>query len=132
MDRPRPVPTPTPLTEPYWTACRRGELALQRCSGCARFVHFPEPACPFCGGDRLPYETVGGRGAVHTFSVVHRPFLTGFQPPYVVAWVDLPEGVRVFGDVTGCEPGDVRIGMPVGVHFVELDGFGPIPTWRPA
>ncbi|MFI0450648.1 Zn-ribbon domain-containing OB-fold protein [Actinomadura sp. 6N118] len=132
MDHPRPVPVPAPLTEPYWTACRRGELVLQRCSGCARFVHFPEATCPFCGGDRLSYETVGGRGTVHTFSVVHRSFLPGFEPPYVVAWVDLPEGVRVFGDVTGCVPEDVRIGMPVGVHFTELDGFGPIPTWRPA
>ncbi|GLW62690.1 hypothetical protein Arub01_09340 [Actinomadura rubrobrunea] len=132
MDRPRPFPAPTPLTEPYWTACRRGELVLQRCSGCARFVHFPEPSCPFCGGAELTYEPVSGRGRVHTFSVVHRAFLPGFAPPYVVAWIDLPEGARVFGDVVGCPPEEVRIGMPVRVAFDELDGFGPIPHWRPA
>ncbi|MFF5259352.1 Zn-ribbon domain-containing OB-fold protein [Actinomadura viridis] len=157
MDQPRPVPAPSPLTAPYWAACGRGELALQRCAGCARFVHFPEPACPFCGGADLPYETVGGRGTVHTFSVVHRSFLPGFEPPYVIAWIDLdldlgldvprpggtpgggtpgddPAGgpVRVFGDVTGCPPEDVRVGMRVEVHFRELEGFGPIPHWRPA
>ncbi|MFC6885415.1 MULTISPECIES: Zn-ribbon domain-containing OB-fold protein [Actinomadura] len=132
MDRPRPVPTPSPLTAPYWDACGRGELALQRCAGCARYVHFPEPACPYCGGADLPYETVGGRGAVHTFTVVHRAFLPGFAPPYAVAWVELPEGARVFGGVTGCPPGDVRIGMPVEVCFDDLDGFGPMPYWRPA
>ncbi|GLZ11192.1 hypothetical protein Acsp04_14270 [Actinomadura sp. NBRC 104425] len=131
MDR-RPSPVPTPLTEPYWTACRRGELVLQRCRGCARFVHFPEPSCPFCGAAELAYEAVSGRGHVHTFSVVHRAFLPGFDPPYVVAWIDLPEGARVFGDVTGCPPEDVRIGMPVQVTFDDLDGFGPIPHWRPA
>jgi uncharacterized OB-fold protein len=132
MDQPRPVPAPNPRTEPYWAACGRGELALQHCAGCARYVHFPEPRCPHCGGVDLPYETVGGRGTVHTFSVVHRSFLPGFDPPYVVAWIDLPEGARVFGDVTGCPPESVRIGMPVEVHFGELDGFGPIPHWRPA
>lgn len=132
MDRPRPCPAPTPLTEPYWTACRRGELVLQRCSGCARFVHFPEPSCPFCGAAEPTYEPVSGRGRVHTFSVVHRGFLPGFAPPYVVAWIDLPEGARVFGDVVGCPPEEVRIGMPVRVAFGELDGFGPIPHWRPA
>ena len=126
MDRPRPVPVPTPLTEPYWTACRRGELALQRCAACRRFVHFPEPVCPYCGGGELPYETVAGRGTVHTFSVVHRSFLPGFEPPYTIAWIDLPEGARVFGDITGCAPGDVRIGMPVEVRFDE-----DIPHWRP-
>ncbi|TDD58525.1 Zn-ribbon domain-containing OB-fold protein [Actinomadura rubrisoli] len=132
MDDPRPAPTPSPLTAPYWDACRRGELALQRCSDCGRFVHFPEPACPYCGGTELPYETVGGRGAVHTFSVVHRTFLPGFATPYIVAWVDLPEGARAFGDVTGCPPEDVRVGMPVEVYFADLEGFGPMPHWRPA
>jgi uncharacterized OB-fold protein len=132
MDQPRPVPAPSPHTEPYWAACGRGELALQRCARCARFVHFPELRCPYCGGIDLPYERVGGRGTVHTFSVVHRSFLPGFEPPYVIAWIDLPEGARVFGDVTDCPPGDVRIGMPVEVHFGELAGFGPIPHWRPA
>jgi uncharacterized OB-fold protein len=127
MDRPRPVPVPSPLTEPYWTACRRGELALQRCAACRRFVHFPEPVCPYCGGGELPYETVSGHGTVHTFSVVHRSFLPGFDPPYVIAWIDLPEGARAFGDVTGCAAEDVRIGMPVEVYFDE-----DIPHWRPS
>jgi uncharacterized OB-fold protein len=132
MDLPRPVPAPSPRTEPYWAACGRGELALQRCAGCERFVHFPEPRCPFCGGTDLPYAKVEGRGTVHTFSVVHRSFLPGFEPPYVIAWIDLPEGVRAFGDVTGCPPEAVRVGMPVEVRFDELEGFGPIPHWRPA
>lgn len=132
MDDPRPAPTPSPLTEPFWAACGRGELALQRCAGCRRFVHFPEPRCPYCGGEDLAYEAVSGHGTVHTFTVVHRSFLPGFEPPYAVAWVDLPEGARVFGDVTGCPPGDVRIGMPVRVRFAELPGFGPIPHWSPA
>ncbi|MGK5553089.1 Zn-ribbon domain-containing OB-fold protein [Actinomadura kijaniata] len=131
MDHPSPAPVPTPLTAPYWEACRRGELALQRCAGCGRFVHFPEPACPFCGNAELTFERVGGRGTVHTFTVVHRSFLPGFTTPYTVAWIDLPEGARVFGDITGCPPGRVRIGMPVEVHFTDLDGFGPLPHWRP-
>jgi uncharacterized protein len=132
MDRATPAPVPGPLTAPYWDACRRGELALQRCAGCGRFVHFPEPVCPFCGGVELPYEKVGGRGIVHTSTVVHRAFLPGFTPPYALAWIDLEEGARVFGDVVGCEPERVRIGLPVEVCFTELPGFGPLPHWRPA
>ena len=125
-------PIPSPLTEPYWEACRRGELALQRCGGCSRFVHFPEASCPFCGGTNLAYERVLGLGRVHTFSVVHRTFLPGFTPPYVVAWIDLDEGVRTFGDLMNIRPEYVRVGMPVQVCFEELPGFGPVPHWRPS
>ena|ERR1051325_10890484 len=124
-----PIPAATPLTEPYWAACRRGELALQRCAACGRYVHFPEPVCPYCGGTDLPYTKVSGHGTVHTYSVIERTFLPGFQPPYTVAWIDLPEGARVFGRLAADGP---RIGLPVEVYFEDLPGFGPIPQWRSA
>lgn len=129
MDLQPPTPVPTPLTEPYWEACRRGVLALQRCAGCERLVHFPQPACPYCGATNLPYTELSGQGTVHTFSVVHRTFLPGFHTPYVIAWIDLTEGARAFGNILG-PPDEVRVGAAVEVFFQELPGFGPIPQWR--
>ncbi|MER5620398.1 Zn-ribbon domain-containing OB-fold protein [Streptosporangium sp. NPDC002544] len=113
----------------YWDACRRGELVVQRCTACARRVHLPAPECPGCGGTDLPYEPVSGDGTVHTFTVVHRSFVPEFRgrEPYVLAWIDLPEGVRAFGQVVECPPDLVRIGMPVRVTFVD-----DLPQWRPA
>ncbi|MFC3999459.1 Zn-ribbon domain-containing OB-fold protein [Nocardiopsis sediminis] len=130
-----PVPVPTPLTAPYWAACRRGMLAIQRCAACRRYVHFPEPECPFCGGTRLGFEPVSGRGRVVTHTVIHRPFAPGFaaQVPYAAAWVELAEqpGLRAFGRVRGRPPDGVAIGMAVRVVFTDLPGFGPIPDFRP-
>ena len=40
--------------------------------------------------------------------------------PYVVALVDLDEGVRVTGNVLGCAPEDVRVGMPVRAIWEPL------------
>ncbi|GAB3681374.1 OB-fold domain-containing protein [Actinocorallia lasiicapitis] len=127
MDPTRPVPVPSPLTAPYWEACRRGELVVQHCTDCGRFIHFPEASCPFCGSGNLPWEAVSGLGRVHTFSTVHRSFLPGFTPPFTVAWIDLDEDVRVFGGLLADEP---RIGARVQVCFDELPGFGPVPQWR--
>jgi uncharacterized OB-fold protein len=130
---PRPLPRPNALTAPYWEACQRGELTVQRCRHCGGRVHLPEPACPHCGGTDLPYEPVSGRGTVHTFSIVHRAFVPGFTTPYVIAWIDLEEGVRAFGGIVGgIPPEDVWIGMPVRVRFDDLPGLGRIPNWRPA
>ncbi|MFC4564694.1 Zn-ribbon domain-containing OB-fold protein [Nocardiopsis mangrovi] len=131
----RLLPVPTPLTAPYWSACRQGVLAIQRCAACRRFVHFPESVCPFCRGTVLGFEPVSGRGHVVTYTVVHRPFAPGFadQVPYAAAWVELAEqpGLRAFGRVRGCPPGEVAIGMAVRTTFTDLPGFGPIPDFRP-
>ncbi len=134
----RPLPSPTPLAAPYWEACQRGVLAIQRCGACGRFVHFPEPACPACLRTDLAFEPVSGRGVVHTFSVVHRSFAPGYDQatPYVIAWVELVEqpGLRAFGNVLSDSSGSqiVHIGQAVEVCFEDRPGFGPIPQFRPA
>jgi uncharacterized OB-fold protein len=132
----RPQPAPSQLTAPYWDACARGELVLQRCAACRRFVHFPEPRCPYCGSGRLAFEPVSGNGVIYTFSVIHRAFTPWFagRTPYVIAWAELREqaGLRAFGNVTGCRPEDVFIGMRVRTCFAELPGFGQVPEFQPA
>lgn len=126
----RPVPVVTPLTEPYWAAAREGRLVLQHCGACEGLTHFPSDVCAHCGDSRrLGWREVSGHGRVYTFSVIHRTAVPGFTVPYVVAWIDLAEGARVFGNVHGCPPDDVRIDMPVRVVFEQVDGFGPMPSF---
>lgn len=126
----------TGLTRPYWEAAAWGALAIQRCRACRRWIHFPEPACPSCGSGDLDFERVSGRGHVETFSVIHRSFVAAFadRAPYVIAWIGLPEqqGLRVFGNVTGCAPDEVSIGMEVEVFFEARDGHGSLPNFRKA
>jgi uncharacterized OB-fold protein len=126
------VPIPTELTRPYWAAAAIRELHIQRCRGCRRYVHLPEPACPWCGSAELTFERVSGRGRVATVSVIHRSFLPGFSPPYSIAWIELDEqpGLRVFGNIVGAPPDPVAIGDPVEVVFEDRDGFGSMPMFR--
>jgi uncharacterized OB-fold protein len=115
-------------TSAHQAAPGRGELVIQRCTSCDRRSCLPEAACPRCAGE-LVFEPVPGEGVVHTYTVVHRSFAPGYagREPYVMAWVDLPEGVRAFGHVVECPQEEVRIGLPVRVTFI--DG---LPHWRPA
>jgi uncharacterized OB-fold protein len=114
------------LTQPYRDGAARGELVLQRCLDCAHWIHFPEPRCSSCGGENFDFVPVSGQGQVETFSVIHRSFVAEFaaRTPYVIAWIGLPEqaGLRVFGNVTGCDPEKVTVGMPVEVWFEQRDG----------
>jgi uncharacterized OB-fold protein len=114
------------LLQPYRDGAARGALVIQRCWTCKLWIHFPEPFCPACGRVDFSFEPVCGQGHVETFSVIHRSFVAEFadRTPYVIAWIALPEqeGLRVFGNVTGCDPGEVAIGMPVEVFFETRDG----------
>ena len=122
------------ITAPYWDGAARGELVIQRCRNCLHWIHFPEPVCPTCGGADFTFEAVSGRGKVETFTVIHRSFVPAFaeRTPYVVAWVGLVEqqGLRAFGNVTGCAPDKVAIGMVVEVFFEACDGKEALPNFR--
>lgn len=128
----RPYPVPDRDTAPFWEAASQGRLVLPRCQACRRFHFYPRAICPHCGSERLEWAPASGRGAVHSFTVVHRP-PPGFEDlaPYAVALVDLEEGVRMMTQITGCEPGAVRIGMAVEVAFRDGPREMQLPFFTP-
>jgi len=46
------------------------------------------------------------------------------QVPYVMAIIELDEGVRLTGQVIDCKPDDVKIGMRVAATFRKLGEDG--------
>lgn len=116
----------------FWTGGRHDELRFLRCGACRHWVHPPQPICPACLGRDLVATAASGRGRVATFTVNHQPWIPGFDPPYVVAIVELDEqpGLRLTTNVVGCAIEEVSIGMPVRVVFEERDGVW-IPLFAP-
>ena len=125
-------PLVSPDTEFFWAGTAAGELRIQRCSGCAALRHPPGPMCPQCGSGRPGYVTAAGIGEVYSYVVHHHPPVPGKQLPMVVALVQLPEGVRMAGELLGVSPERVRIGLPVQVEFVRVDDQLTLPAWRAA
>ena len=115
-----PLPVPTADNAPFYEAARRGELRLQRCTGCGRFRHYPRPTCPACLSREHTWERASGRGTVWTWTIVRGPTLPAFEPklPYNVVDVLLDEGVHFVSEVLDCAPGEIRAGMPVEAIFV--------------
>jgi uncharacterized protein len=114
----------------FWEGAAAGELRVQRCGVCEALRHPPGPMCPRCGATDPSYVVASGRGEVYSYVVHHHPPVPGREPPFVVAVVELEEGVRVLGELhTDLEP--ARIGMPVEVVFDRIDGDLTLPAWRP-
>lgn len=131
----KPVPIPTPETARYWDGCRDHQLLLQRCERCERYVFYPRAACPFCGlDDALEWVAASGRGRLSSFIVQHVP-APGYEDetPFVIALVELEEGVTMLSNVVGIEPDPDRLelGMALEVDF-EDRGELAVPVFRPA
>ena len=129
----RAEPPISELAKPFWDATRERRLVLQRCRPCDRAIHYPREACPRCLGRDLEWRAASGRGVVHAFTVNHvagNPAMED-RVPYVVALVDLDEGVRIMTNVVGCTPASVRVGMPVEVAWEGLSDGRALPVFSP-
>jgi uncharacterized OB-fold protein len=133
LDNPRPVADWE--TRGYWEGAGRHELVLQRCRACGTVQHRPRALCVTCLRDEIEHFVASGRGTVYTFTVTEQNQVPPFRDavPYVLAYVELEEGPRLLTNIVGCEPADVRIGMPVRAEFrtASSDALG-VPVFRPA
>jgi uncharacterized OB-fold protein/acyl dehydratase len=123
-------PVVSPDTAFFWEGTARHELRIQRCGACGALRHPPGPMCQVCGFARPGYDVAVGTGEVYSYVVHHHPPVPGRPLPIVIALVQLTEGVRMVGELLDISPERARIGLPVRVTFVEVDGELTLPAWR--
>ena len=113
------LPVPDVETKRYWDAAAASRLLIKYCRRCRAHFFYPRDHCPRCWATDTEWQDASGRGTVYTFTIVHQNDLPPFNErvPYVVAIVELEEGVRMTANIEGCAPDDVRCGMPVVVDY---------------
>jgi hypothetical protein len=127
------LPLITKDYQEFWEGCRKHELRIQRCKSCAAFRHYPRPMCPRCNSTDYEWVRVSGKGKLYTWTTVHYPAHPAFADvPYVVAIVELAEGVRMVTNLIDCPLEDLYIGMPVEVVFEDVGEDMALPKFRPA
>ncbi|EGD53935.1 bifunctional MaoC family dehydratase N-terminal/OB-fold nucleic acid binding domain-containing protein [Gordonia neofelifaecis] len=110
----------------FWDGVAAHELRIQQVQD-GSLRHPPIPATwtergddgEFAGTD---YVVAAGSGTVYSYVVHHAPRVPGRELPFVVALVELDEGVRMLGQLRGVDPESVTIGMPVEVEFLDFPG----------
>lgn len=117
----------------FWEGAARGELRVQQCASCRRHQYYPRVHCTSCGSTVLDWVTASGRGSVHSFTISHRDVsaLPIHRPPYVVALVDLDEGVRMLTNLVDVDldPRPDLIGRRVEVRFVDTGEGWVLPVF---
>ena len=120
--RKRPQPIPTNFTAPFWEATRRREFVLQYCPVAKKFQHFPRPVSLYTGRRDIEWRAVSGLGTIYAITVTRRgPAAFRGREPYIVATIELDEGVRFMSNVVNCAPEEAAIGMRVRITWDPLE-----------
>ena len=128
-----PLPTPTPVTQPFWDATREHRLLLQRCANGHTF-YYARSHCPTCLSADLTWVEASGRGRLYSYTVARRPQSSEFAEdvPYVIAAITLAEGPRMTSLLVEANPDAVEIDGEVEVAWEDASETVSLPYFRPA
>ncbi|MET0457282.1 MAG: bifunctional MaoC family dehydratase N-terminal/OB-fold nucleic acid binding domain-containing protein [Mycobacterium sp.] len=121
-------PSSSKDTKFFWDGVNAHELRIQKRAD-GSLQHPPVPALWLDKDDQTDYVVSAGTGTVFSFVVHHAPKVPGRTPPFVVALVELAEGVRMLGELRNVDPAGVEIGMPVRATYIDFPEGDAGPAW---
>jgi len=115
-------------TKFFWDGINAHELRIQK-RGDGGLQHPPVPALWQDKDSQTDFVVASGKGTVFSFVVHHAPKVPGRTLPFVIALVELDEGVRMLGELRGVDPAAVQIGMPVRATYIDFPEGPGGPAW---
>ena len=115
-------------TKFFWDGVNAHELRIQK-RGDGGLQHPPVPALWQDKEVPTDYVVASGRGTVFSFVVHHAPKVPGRTLPFVIALVELEEGVRMLGELRNVDPASVAVGMPVRATYIDFPEGAGGPAW---
>lgn len=115
-------------TKFFWDGINAHELRIQRRPN-GTLQHPPVPAVWADKDAPVDYVVASGKGTVFSYVVHHAPKVPGRSLPFVIALVELEEGVRMLGELRGIAADQVKIGMPVTATYIDFPDSEISPAW---
>jgi uncharacterized protein len=115
-------------TKFFWDGVNAHELRIQKRPD-GTLQHPPVPALWQDKEAPIEYQVASGKGTVFSFVVHHAPKVPGRTLPFVIALVELEEGVRMLGELRDADPATVEIGMPVRAMYIDFPEGDSGPAW---
>ena len=130
----KPLPKPSEWSQPFWDNTKQGKLTLKKCKDCGHIDHPPYLYCTNCHSDDAEWIEAAGKGKLAAYAINEYmvPFPFWDDMPYVLAMIDLEEGVRMISNIVACDHDALKNGMDLEVVFEKVSDEFTLPKWRPA
>lgn len=129
----KPLPVVQPWSKEFWEGTKQNKLMIQECKECKTKIFYPRKACPECWSSDLGWVESAGKGKIYAHTVtmagVEKKFAEDL--PFVIACIDLEEGIRMMSRIVECDPETVEIGMDVEVAFEKVTDEFTLPFFKP-
>ncbi|NWF95182.1 MAG: OB-fold domain-containing protein [Candidatus Thorarchaeota archaeon] len=125
-----------PSVEKYKKKIAERAFQAYKCMDCGAVIAPPLGVCYACGGSKMTWTSVSGKGKLVSFTVIHvAPDEFVAEAPYFVAIVELDEGARVAARLAGFDPlkpQEVKLGTRLVLDYVQGKSGKTYLAFRPA
>lgn len=96
-----------------------------KCAKCGS-IHFPSRLiCPDCGNKEFSTIRLSGKGELATYTIIRiAPSGFGDLAPYAIGIINLEEGIKIMGQITDCNPEELKIGTKLTTQFRRINEEG--------
>ena len=112
-------------TAAFWEGCRAHKLRFQRCKACGK-IRWPAAfLCPECLSQEAELVDLPLKGTLYSYVVMQKPFHPSLaeKVPYIVATVDVGQGVRILTNLFDCDANKLHCGAPVSIQWSDSDTY---------
>ena len=104
---------------------QRYRLEASKCKQCGHISFPPRLICPKCKSKTFETVQLNREGKILTFTIIRvGPDKFSKETPYVVAIIELNDGVRLTAQVADCDVDKVAIGDKVKLVFRKIQDEG--------
>jgi len=125
-----------PTIEAYKKNIQEGKFKAFKCSKCKAVIAPPLSTCYNCGGTKMEWTTVSGKGMLVSFTIIYvAPDEFAAEVPYIVGIVELEEKTRVTARLMGFDPNKpqaIKIGTPLKLDYEKGKSGKTYLAFRPA
>jgi uncharacterized OB-fold protein len=117
--------------EQFYKFLGQKKLMAGKCLKCGKMHLPPRPLCDNCYAQEFEWVEVSGKGKLLTYTIIHiAPPQFQAIAPYAVGIVELENGLKIPGMVTGVPQEQLKIGIALTIDFGSCNVGQAWPQWQ--
>ena len=116
--------------EQFYKLMLQGKLMAGKCLKCGKIHLPPRPLCDNCYSQEFEWIEISGKGKLLTYTIIHiAPPQFQAIAPYAVGIVQLENGLKIPGMISGATQEQLKIGMNLTIEFGTCNAAQQWPQW---